>query len=186
MKTLLSKEQLHDGVTRMADEIAGRYEDRQLDDRRRAHWQRRPHGRLDSRARTSDAGRRVASQQLPRGHDHSRRTGYQLRADARYFGPRRAAGRRYFRHRPHADAVVEKMHEFGPTSIRSAVLLRKHGRRKLTIGPISWRSTSRMNSSSAMASTTKICTATCPTWRRWSRKISRGTKRRPPLISRRV
>ena len=30
MKVLLSKEDLHDGVTRMADEIAACYEDRQL------------------------------------------------------------------------------------------------------------------------------------------------------------
>ena len=104
MKVLLSKEELHDGVTRMADEIAACYQDQQLT----------IIGVLTGSVvlmadliRMIDVPMRVGVLQASsyRGaDDHARRSGDQFRSDARHSRPRRAVGRRHLRHRPHAQA----------------------------------------------------------------------------------
>jgi hypoxanthine phosphoribosyltransferase len=135
MKTLLSKEDLHDGVLRMADQIAACYENRQLtivgvltgsvvlmaDLIRLIDLPMRV-GVLQAssyRGATTTRGELVINSELML--DISGRdvllvddifdTGHTL------------------------DKTVEKMREFEPTSIRSAVLLRKHGRQEVEYLP---------------------------------------------------
>ena len=149
----------------MADEIAACYEGPAADDHRRAHRQRRADGRPDPHDRRADAGRRAAGVELSRGHDDARRAGDQFRTDARHRRPRRAAGRRHLRHRPHAQARDGQDARFraGVACGRRCCCGRRPGRKSNT-SPTSWRSTFRTSSWSATGSTTKTCTAICRIW----------------------
>ena len=176
MKTLLSKEDLHDGVMRMADKIAGCYENRQLtivgvltgsvvlmaDLIRLIDLPMRV-GVLQAssyRGATTTRGELVINSELML--DISGRdvllvddifdTGHTLAQD----------GRKNARFRAH-------IHPLGRAACASTA-----GRKSNTC-PTSWRSTSRTSSSSATASTTKTCTATCRTWPRWNRTTSPAT-----------
>jgi hypoxanthine phosphoribosyltransferase len=135
MKTLLSKEDLHDGVTRMADKIAACYEDRQLT----------IVGVL--------TGSVVLMADLIRVLDLPMRVGV-LQASS-YRGATTTRGELVINSELMLDVsgrdvllvddifdtghtlarTIEKMREFGPTSIRSAVLLRKHGRQEVDYLP---------------------------------------------------
>jgi hypoxanthine phosphoribosyltransferase len=135
MKTLLSKEDLHDGVMRMADKIAGCYENRQLT----------IVGVL--------TGSVVLMADLIRLIDLPMRVGV-LQASS-YRGATTTRGELVINSELMLDIsgrdvllvddifdtghtlakTVEKMREFEPTSIRSAVLLRKHGRQEVEYLP---------------------------------------------------
>jgi hypoxanthine phosphoribosyltransferase len=135
MRVLLSKEDLHDGVTRMADEIAARYEDRQLT----------IVGVL--------TGSVVLMADLIRLLDLPMRVGV-LQASS-YRGATTTRGELVINSELMLDIsgrdvllvddifdtghtlvrVLEKMQDFGPTSIRSAVLLRKKGRQEVKYQP---------------------------------------------------
>ncbi len=135
MKTLLSKEELHDGVTRMADEVAGCYENRQLT----------IVGVL--------TGSVVLMADLIRLIDLPMRVGV-LQASS-YRGATTTRGELVINSELMLDIsgrdvllvddifdtghtlaqVVQKMRDFEPTSIRSAVLLRKHGRQEVAYLP---------------------------------------------------
>lgn len=135
MKTVLTKEELHDGVTRMADEIAARYEDRQLT----------IVGVL--------TGSVVLMADLIRLLDLPMRVGV-LQASS-YRGATTTRGELVINSELMLDVsgrdvllvddifdtghtlvqVLEKMRDFGPTSIRSAVLLRKRGRQEVDYEP---------------------------------------------------
>ena len=135
MKTLLSKEDLHDGVTRMADEIAARYEDRHLT----------IVGVL--------TGSVVLLADLIRVIDLPMRVGV-VQASS-YRGATTTRGELVINSELMLDIsgrdvllvddifdtghtlvqVLDKMRDFGPTSIRSAVLLRKHGRQEVEYAP---------------------------------------------------
>jgi hypoxanthine phosphoribosyltransferase len=135
MKTLLSKEELHDGVTRMADKIAACYQDRQLT----------IVGVL--------TGSVVLMADLIRVLDLPMRVGV-LQASS-YRGATTTRGELVINSELMLDIsgrdvllvddifdtghtlaqVVDKMREFEPTSIRSAVLLRKHGRQEVEYLP---------------------------------------------------
>jgi hypoxanthine phosphoribosyltransferase len=135
MKTLLSKEDLHDGVMRMADQIAACYEDRQLT----------IVGVL--------TGSVVLMADLIRVIDLPMRVGV-LQASS-YRGATTTRGELVINSELMLDIsgrdvllvddifdtghtlvqVLEKMKDFGPTSIRSAVLLRKHGRQEVDYQP---------------------------------------------------
>jgi hypoxanthine phosphoribosyltransferase len=135
MKTLLSKEELHDGVMRMADEIETRYENRQLT----------IVGVL--------TGSVVLMADLIRLIDLPMRVGV-LQASS-YRGATTTRGDLVINSELMLDIsgrdvllvddifdtghtlvrTLEKMREFGPTSIRSAVLLRKHGRQEVDYLP---------------------------------------------------
>jgi hypoxanthine phosphoribosyltransferase len=135
MKTLLSKEELHDGVMRMADKVAACYADRQLT----------IVGVL--------TGSVVLMADLIRVIDLPMRVGV-LQASS-YRGATTTRGELVINSELMLDIsgrdvllvddifdtghtlvqVLEKMHEFGPTSIRSAVLLRKHGRQEVDYHP---------------------------------------------------
>jgi hypoxanthine phosphoribosyltransferase len=74
--------------------------------------------------------------------------------------------------------IVEKMKAMQPRSVRSVVLLRKHGRQEVEYQPdFSPRSRFRMSLWSAMGSTTRMSIATCPISRCWSRAICSKAKR---------
>ena len=135
MKTLLDKEALHDGVTQMAQEIQKAYQDRQLTivgvltgsvvlmaDLIRLLDQPMRVGVIQAssyRGATTERGDLVINSELM--IDISGRdvllvddifdTGHTL------------------------EKVVAKMNEFGPNSIRSAVLLRKVGRQEVSYEP---------------------------------------------------
>ena len=131
MKTLLSKEELHDGVTRMADEIATCYENRQLT----------IVGVL--------TGSVVLMADLIRMIDLPMRVGV-LQASS-YRGATTTRGELVINSELMLDIsgrdvllvddifdtghtlvrTLEKMQDFGPTSIKSAVLLRKNGRQEI-------------------------------------------------------
>src|SRR3990170_601198 len=131
MRVLLSKEDLHDGVTRMADEIAACYADRQLT----------IIGVL--------TGSVVLMADLIRMIDLPMRVGV-LQASS-YRGATTTRGDLVINSDLMLDVsgrdvllvddifdtghtlkrVLDKMHDFGPTSIRSAVLLRKQGRQEV-------------------------------------------------------
>lgn len=135
MKTLLSKEELHDGVLRMADKIAACYEDRQLT----------IVGVL--------TGSVVLMADLIRLIDLPMRVGV-LQASS-YRGATTTRGELVINSELMLDIserdvllvddifdtgntlvqVLDKMREFKPTSIRSAVLLRKHGRQEVEYEP---------------------------------------------------
>jgi hypoxanthine phosphoribosyltransferase len=135
MRVLLSKEELHDGVTRMADEIAARYADRQLT----------IVGVL--------TGSVVLMADLIRLINLPMRVGV-LQASS-YRGATTTRGELVINSELMLDIsgrdvllvddifdtghtlvqVLEKMREFGPTTIRSAVLLRKHGRQEVEYQP---------------------------------------------------
>ncbi len=135
MRTLLSKEELHDGVTRMADQIAACYQDRQLT----------IVGVL--------TGSVVLMADLIRVLDLPMRVGV-LQASS-YRGATTTRGELAINSELMLDIserdvllvddifdtghtlvrTMEKMREFGPTSIRSAVLLRKHGRQEVDYLP---------------------------------------------------
>ena len=135
MKVLLSKEDLHDGVTRMADEIAACYENRQLT----------IVGVL--------TGSVVLMADLIRLIDLPMRVGV-LQASS-YRGATTTRGELVINSELMLDIsgrdvllvddifdtghtlvrTLEKMREFEPTSIRSAVLLRKHGRQEVDYQP---------------------------------------------------
>jgi len=135
MKTLLSKEQLHDGVMRMADKIAACYEDRQLT----------IVGVL--------TGSVVLMADLIRVIDLPMRVGV-LQASS-YRGATTTRGELVINSELMLDIsgrdvllvddifdtgntllqVMDKMRELGPASIRSAVLLRKHGRQEVQYEP---------------------------------------------------
>jgi hypoxanthine phosphoribosyltransferase len=135
MKTLLSKEELHDGVMRMADKVAACYEDRQLT----------IVGVL--------TGSVVLMADLIRVIDLPMRVGV-LQASS-YRGATTTRGELVINSELMLDIsgrdvllvddifdtghtlvqVLEKMREFGPTSIRSAVLLRKNGRQEVDYEP---------------------------------------------------
>jgi hypoxanthine phosphoribosyltransferase len=135
MKVLLSKEELHDGVTRMADQIAACYENRQLT----------IVGVL--------TGSVVLMADLIRLIDLPMRVGV-LQASS-YRGATTTRGELVINSELMLDIsgrdvllvddifdtghtlskTVEKMREFQPTSIRSAVLLRKHGRQEVEYLP---------------------------------------------------
>ncbi len=135
MRVLLSKEELHDGVTRMADEIAARYEDRQLT----------IVGVL--------TGSVVLMADLIRLLDLPMRVGV-LQASS-YRGATTTRGELMINSELMLDIsgrdvllvddifdtghtlvrVLEEMREFQPTSIRSAVLLRKEGRQEVDYRP---------------------------------------------------
>src|SRR3954464_5745827 len=135
MKTLLSKEDLHDGVTRMADEIAACYADRQLtivgvltgsvvlmaDLIRQINLPMRVGVLQASRCRgaTATRGELVINSELML--DISRR-------DVLLVDDIFDTGHTLVR-------TLEKMRDFEPTSIRSAVLLRKHGRQEVDYRP---------------------------------------------------
>ncbi len=135
MKTLLSKEELHDGVTRMADKIAACCENRQLT----------IVGVL--------TGSVVLMADLIRLIDLPMRVGV-LQASS-YRGATTTRGELVINSELMLDIsgrdvllvddifdtghtlvqVLEKMRDFKPTSIRSAVLLRKHGRQEIDYQP---------------------------------------------------
>ncbi|MCI0335932.1 MAG: hypoxanthine phosphoribosyltransferase [Planctomycetes bacterium] len=135
MKVLLSKEDLHDGVMRMADKIAACYENRQLT----------IVGVL--------TGSVVLMADLIRLLDLPMRVGV-LQASS-YRGATTTRGELVINSELMLDIsgrdvllvddifdtghtlvqVLDKMREFGPTSIRSAVLLRKHGRQEVDYRP---------------------------------------------------
>jgi hypoxanthine phosphoribosyltransferase len=135
MKTLLSKEDLHDGVMRMADKVAACYEDRQLT----------IVGVL--------TGSVVLMADLIRVIELPMRVGV-LQASS-YRGATTTRGELVINSELMLDIsgrdvllvddifdtghtlvqVLDKMREFGPTSIRSAVLLRKHGRQEVDYQP---------------------------------------------------
>jgi hypoxanthine phosphoribosyltransferase len=135
MRTLLSKEDLHDGVSRMADKIAACYENRQLT----------IVGVL--------TGSVVLMADLIRVLDLPMRVGV-LQASS-YRGATTTRGDLVINSELMLDIsgrdvllvddifdtghtlarTIEKMREFGPTSIRSAVLLRKHGRQEVDYLP---------------------------------------------------
>jgi hypoxanthine phosphoribosyltransferase len=135
MKTLLSKEDLHDGVMRMADKVAACYADRQLT----------IVGVL--------TGSVVLMADLIRVIDLPMRVGV-LQASS-YRGATTTRGELVINSELMLDIsgrdvllvddifdtgntlvqVLEKMREFEPTSIRSAVLLRKHGRQEVEYQP---------------------------------------------------
>jgi hypoxanthine phosphoribosyltransferase len=135
MKTLLSKEDLHDGVMRMADKIAACYQDRQLT----------IVGVL--------TGSVVLMADLIRLIDLPMRVGV-LQASS-YRGATTTRGELVINSELMLDIsgrdvllvddifdtghtlakTVEKMAEFEPISIRSAVLLRKHGRQEVEYLP---------------------------------------------------
>ena len=135
MRVLLSKEELHDGVSRMADEIAATYRDRQLT----------IVGVL--------TGSVVLMADLIRVIDLPMRVGV-LQASS-YRGATTTRGELVINSELMLDIsgrdvllvddifdtghtlvqVLEKMREFEPTSIRSAVLLRKHGRQEVDYQP---------------------------------------------------
>jgi hypoxanthine phosphoribosyltransferase len=135
MKTLLSKEDLHDGVTRMADEIAACYENQQLtivgvltgsvvlmaDLIRLIELPMRV-GVLQAssyRGATTTRGDLVINSELML--DISGR-------DVLLVDDIFDTGHTLVR-------TLEKMREFEPTSIRSAVLLRKKGRQEIDYKP---------------------------------------------------
>jgi hypoxanthine phosphoribosyltransferase len=135
MRVLLSKEELHDGVSRMADEIAACYENRQLT----------IVGVL--------TGSVVLMADLIRIIDLPMRVGV-LQASS-YRGATTTRGELVINSELMLDIsgrdvllvddifdtghtlarTIEKMQEFGPTSLRSAVLLRKHGRQEVDYQP---------------------------------------------------
>ena len=135
MRILLSKEDLHDGVTRMADEIAARYADQQLT----------IVGVL--------TGSVVLLADLIRLIDLPMRVGV-LQASS-YRGATTTRGELVINSELMLDIsgrdvllvddifdtghtlvkVLEKMRDFGPTTIRSAVLLRKLGRQEVEYQP---------------------------------------------------
>jgi hypoxanthine phosphoribosyltransferase len=135
MKTLLSKEDLHDGVTRMADKIAASYEDQHLT----------IVGVL--------TGSVVLLADLIRMIDLPMRVGV-VQASS-YRGATTTRGDLVINSELMLDIsgrdvllvddifdtghtlvqVLDKMRAFGPTSIRSAVLLRKHGRQEVEYEP---------------------------------------------------
>jgi len=135
MKTLLSKEDLHDGVTRMADEIAAHYENRQLT----------IVGVL--------TGSVVLMADLIRMIDLPMRVGV-LQASS-YRGATTTRGELVINSELLLDIsgrdvllvddifdtghtlvrTMDKMRELGPTSIKSAVLLRKNGRQEIEYTP---------------------------------------------------
>ena len=135
MKTLLSKEELHDGVTRMADKISACYENRQLT----------IVGVL--------TGSVVLMADLIRLIDLPMRVGV-LQASS-YRGATTTRGDLVINSELMLDIsgrdvllvddifdtghtlvrTMEKMREFEPTSIRSAVLLRKNGRQEIDYAP---------------------------------------------------
>ncbi len=135
MKTLLSKEELHDGVARMADKVSTCYADRQLT----------IVGVL--------TGSVVLMADLIRVIDLPMRVGV-LQASS-YRGATTTRGELVINSELMLDVsgrdvllvddifdtghtlaqVIEKMRDFGPTSIRSAVLLRKHGRQEVDYEP---------------------------------------------------
>jgi hypoxanthine phosphoribosyltransferase len=135
MRTLLSKEQLHDGVTRMADQITACYENRQLT----------IVGVL--------TGSVVLLADLIRIIDLPMRVGV-LQASS-YRGATTTRGELVINSELMLDIserdvllvddifdtghtlaqTMEKMLEFEPTSLRSAVLLRKHGRQEVDYRP---------------------------------------------------
>ncbi len=135
MKSLLSKEDLHDGVMRMADQIAACYENQQLT----------IVGVL--------TGSVVLMADLIRVIDLPMRVGV-LQASS-YRGATTTRGELVINSELMLDIsgrdvllvddifdtghtlvqVLDKMQEFGPTSIRSAVLLRKHGRQEVDYQP---------------------------------------------------
>src|SRR3990170_1226419 len=135
MRVLLSKEDLHDGVTRMADQIAACYEDRQLT----------IVGVL--------TGSVVLMADLIRLLDLPMRVGV-LQASS-YRGATTTRGELVINSELMLDIsgrdvlliddifdtghtlvrVLDTMREFGPTSLRSAVLLRKQGRQEVEYRP---------------------------------------------------
>jgi hypoxanthine phosphoribosyltransferase len=135
MKVLLNKEELHDGVSRMADEIAGMYRDRQLT----------IVGVL--------TGSVVLMADLIRVIELPMRVGV-LQASS-YRGATTTRGDLVINSELMLDIsgrdvllvddifdtghtlaqVVDKMRAFGPASIRSAVLLRKRGRQEVGYEP---------------------------------------------------
>ncbi|MEX0613751.1 MAG: hypoxanthine phosphoribosyltransferase [Pirellulales bacterium] len=135
MRVLLSKEDLHDGVTRMAEEIAALYEERQLT----------IVGVL--------TGSVVLMADLIRLLDLPMRVGV-LQASS-YRGATTTRGELMINSELMLDIsgrdvllvddifdtghtlvrVLEKMHDFAPTTIRSAVLLRKQGRQEVEYQP---------------------------------------------------
>jgi hypoxanthine phosphoribosyltransferase len=135
MKTLLSKEDLHNGVTRMADEISACYADRQLT----------IVGVL--------TGSVVLMADLIRMIDLPMRVGV-LQASS-YRGATTTRGQLVINSELMLDIsgrdvllvddifdtghtlvrTLEKMQDFGPTSIKSAVLLRKNGRQEIDYKP---------------------------------------------------
>jgi hypoxanthine phosphoribosyltransferase len=135
MKVLLSKEDLHDGVARMADEVAACYENRQLT----------IVGVL--------TGSVVLMADLIRLIDLPMRVGV-LQASS-YRGATTTRGELVINSELMLDIsgrdvllvddifdtgqtlvqVLQKMREFEPTSIRSAVLLRKNGRQEVDYRP---------------------------------------------------
>ena len=135
MKTLLTKEELHDGVARMADKIASCYEDRQLT----------IVGVL--------TGSVVLLADLIRVLDLPMRVGV-LQASS-YRGATTTRGELVINSELMLDIsgrdvllvddifdtghtlekVVAKLHDFGPASVRSAVLLRKEGRQESSYEP---------------------------------------------------
>jgi hypoxanthine phosphoribosyltransferase len=135
MKTLLSKEDLHDGMMRMADQITGCYENRQLT----------IVGVL--------TGSVVLMADLIRVIDLPMRVGV-LQASS-YRGATTTRGELVINSELMLDIsgrdvllvddifdtghtlvqVLDKMREFEPTSIRSAVLLRKNGRQEVDYQP---------------------------------------------------
>ncbi|MCC7476503.1 MAG: hypoxanthine phosphoribosyltransferase [Pirellulales bacterium] len=135
MKTLLSKEELREGVLRMADEIAACYEDRQLTivgvltgsvvlmaDLIRAIDLPMRVGVLQTssyRGATTTRGELVINSELML--DISNR-------DVLLVDDIFDTGHTLVR-------TMEKMRDFAPTSIRSAVLLRKNGRQEINYTP---------------------------------------------------
>jgi hypoxanthine phosphoribosyltransferase len=135
MKTVLSKEELHDGVTRMADKIAACYEDRQLT----------IVGVL--------TGSVVLMADLIRVLDLPMRVGV-LQASS-YRGATTTRGDLVINSELMLDIsgrdvllvddifdtghtlaqTIEKMRDFGPTSVKTAVLLRKKGRQEVDYVP---------------------------------------------------
>jgi len=135
MRVLLSKEELHDGVSRMADQITACYENRQLT----------IVGVL--------TGSVVLMADLIRIIDLPMRVGV-LQASS-YRGATTTRGELVINSELMLDIsgrdvllvddifdtghtlarTLEKMREFGPTSLRSAVLLRKHGRQEVDYQP---------------------------------------------------
>src|ERR1700755_1451598 len=135
MRTLLSKEDLHDGVTRMADKIAACYEDRQLTI---VGVLTGSVGLMADLIRVLDLPMRVGVLQAssyrgattPRG-EVVRNSELMLDISGRdvllvddIFDTGHTLAR-----------TLEKMRDFGPTWIKSAGLLRKNGRQEIEYKP---------------------------------------------------
>ena len=142
------------------------YAGRPLTIDRRADRQHRAGGRPDSPARPAAARGRDSGPQLSRRRDPPGELDDQRLDAARHSRSRRAAGRRHFRHRPHAGgARRSRCARSGRARCARPCCCASSVGRKSTSSPITWRSRFPTCSSSATGWTITTRIAICPTWR---------------------